>query len=129
MDHRAHLRLARPLLRLARDHENTQSSSLAFFVLAAGTALVRRLAKGFRSGILRPGTEHRQHFQWPFDFHQPIGAALPKPTPSPMKPPVGVWRSLVAHLLWEQRVVSSNLTTPTNKSKGYGQGCFLKTVI
>ena len=29
----------------------------------------------------------------------------------------GVWRSLVAHLLWEQRVVSSNLTTPTNKIK------------
>ncbi len=25
----------------------------------------------------------------------------------------GVWRSLVAHLFWEQGVVSSNLTTPT----------------
>ncbi len=34
-----------------------------------------------------------------------------------MKSGVGVWRSLVAHLLWEQRVVSSNLTTPTIKIK------------
>ena len=29
----------------------------------------------------------------------------------------GVWRSLVAHLLREQGVVSSNLATPTNKTK------------
>jgi hypothetical protein len=27
---------------------------------------------------------------------------------------VGEWRSLVAHLLWEQRVASSNLVSPTN---------------
>ena len=26
---------------------------------------------------------------------------------------VGVWRSLVAHLLWEQRVAGSNPVTPT----------------
>ena len=30
---------------------------------------------------------------------------------------VGAWRSLVAHLLWEQRVGSSNLSAPTNRSK------------
>lgn len=27
----------------------------------------------------------------------------------------GAWRSLVAHLLWEQGAVSSNLTAPTKK--------------
>ena len=27
---------------------------------------------------------------------------------------IGAWRSLVAHLLWEQRVGSSNLSAPTN---------------
>lgn len=27
---------------------------------------------------------------------------------------IGVWRSLVAHLLWEQGVVGSNPPTPTN---------------
>jgi hypothetical protein len=26
---------------------------------------------------------------------------------------IGLWRSLEAHLLWEQGVVSSNLTSPT----------------
>ena len=29
-------------------------------------------------------------------------------------PRVGAWRSQVAHLLWEQRVASSNLAAPTN---------------
>ena len=29
--------------------------------------------------------------------------------------PRGVWRSLVAHLLWEQRVAGSNPVTPTNR--------------
>ena len=28
---------------------------------------------------------------------------------------IGVWRSLVAHLLWEQDVGSSNLSTPTKR--------------
>ncbi len=28
--------------------------------------------------------------------------------------PIGLWRSLEAHLLWEQGVVSSNLTSPTD---------------
>ena len=28
---------------------------------------------------------------------------------------IGLWRSLEAHLLWEQGVVSSNLTSPTNE--------------
>ena len=32
---------------------------------------------------------------------------------SPLQDPFGVWRSLVAHLLWEQGVGSSNLSTPT----------------
>jgi hypothetical protein len=27
---------------------------------------------------------------------------------------IGAWRSLVAHLLWEQRVGSSNLSAPTS---------------
>jgi hypothetical protein len=34
---------------------------------------------------------------------------------------VGAWRSLVAHLLWEQRVVCSNQTAPTNKIKDLRQ--------
>ena len=29
-------------------------------------------------------------------------------------PPTGEWRSLVAHLLWEQRVAGSNPVSPTN---------------
>ena len=33
-----------------------------------------------------------------------------------LKKLLGVWRSLVAHLLWEQRVVGSNPATPTNHS-------------
>ncbi len=33
--------------RLARDHEATPSSALAFFVLAAAMILVRRLARAF----------------------------------------------------------------------------------
>ncbi|WP_414653280.1 hypothetical protein [Geminicoccus sp.] len=33
--------------RLARDHEVTPSSSLAFFVLTASMVFIRRLAKGF----------------------------------------------------------------------------------
>ncbi len=34
---------------------------------------------------------------------------------------VGAWRSPVAHLLWEQRAVSSNLAAPTlkNNPKSY----------
>ena len=31
--------------------------------------------------------------------------------------PVGAWRSLVAHLLWEQRVGGSNPSAPTNVIK------------
>ena len=31
---------------------------------------------------------------------------------------VGTWRSLVAHLLWEQRVAGSNPAVPTIKIKG-----------
>jgi putative transposase len=37
--------------RLARDHQATPSSALAFFVLAAATVLLRRLAKPFPSGL------------------------------------------------------------------------------
>jgi hypothetical protein len=38
---------------------------------------------------------------------------------------VGAWRSLVAHLLWEQRVVCSNQTAPTNKIKVLAHKGFL----
>jgi hypothetical protein len=31
---------------------------------------------------------------------------------------IGLWRSLEAHLLWEQGVVSSNLTSPTGTPLG-----------
>jgi transposase len=37
--------------RLARDHEATPSSAVGFFVLAAATVLLRRLAKALRSGL------------------------------------------------------------------------------
>ncbi len=30
---------------------------------------------------------------------------------------LGEWRSLVAHLLWEQRVAGSNPVSPTNSKK------------
>jgi hypothetical protein len=33
----------------------------------------------------------------------------------------GTWRSLVAHLLWEQGVASSNLAVPTNFRAGVAQ--------
>ena len=50
--------------------------------------------------------------------------------PISLKPPrslpnilcVGEWRSLVAHLVWDQRVASSNLVSPTISSN------FLKTI-
>jgi hypothetical protein len=32
-------------------------------------------------------------------------------------PRVGAWRSLVAHLLWEQRVARSNRAAPTRRIK------------
>ena len=35
---------------------------------------------------------------------------------------VGAWRSLVAHLLWEQRVGSANLPAPTNTYEGTRKG-------
>ena len=34
---------------------------------------------------------------------------------------VGAWRSLVAHLLWEQRVGGSNPSAPTNLIAGYAR--------
>jgi hypothetical protein len=34
---------------------------------------------------------------------------------------IGAWRSLVAHLLWEQRVGGSNPSAPTNISFGFGE--------
>ncbi len=38
---------------------------------------------------------------------------LSGPSGSVYHPPVGAWRSLVAHLFWVQGVVSSNLAAPT----------------
>jgi hypothetical protein len=34
---------------------------------------------------------------------------------------LGTWRSLVAHLLWEQGVASSNLAVPTTTRAGVAQ--------
>lgn len=39
--------------RLARDHEATVSSAVAFFTLAAAMVLVRRLARRYEAGLLR----------------------------------------------------------------------------
>src|ERR1700722_20304955 len=36
--------------------------------------------------------------------------------------PVGAWRSLVAHLLWEQRVAGSNPAAPTTRTPVYSDG-------
>ena len=41
---------------------------------------------------------------------------------------VGEWRSLVARLLWEQDVGSSNLSTPTNFLDGIFCQAFMVTV-
>jgi predicted membrane metal-binding protein len=58
--------------------------------------------------------------------------ALPSDAPSPYKvlvgraglpcPTAGVWRSLVAHLLWEQGVEGSNPFTPTTAHRKEGTG-------
>ena len=45
-----------------------------------------------------------------------VGVRIPLPAPGPRRPQtarIGVWRSLVAHLLWEQRAARSNRVTPT----------------
>ena len=39
---------------------------------------------------------------------------MPRPS---MGAPVGAWRSLVAHLLWEQRVGGSNPSAPTTSGR------------
>jgi hypothetical protein len=41
---------------------------------------------------------------------------------------IGAWRSLVAHLLWEQRVGGSNPSAPTSISIGFGEISVLKKV-
>ena len=40
----------------------------------------------------------------------------------------GVWRSLVAHLLWEQDVGSSNLSTPTRLAAAAQAGLLARCV-
>jgi hypothetical protein len=50
---------------------------------------------------------------------QPVGEGSERPVPEPDRMPAarnrhGAWRSLVAHLLWEQRVGGSNPSAPTN---------------
>ncbi len=39
---------------------------------------------------------------------------------------IGAWRSLVAHLLWEQRVGSSNLSAPTSRFPSLAERPLLK---
>ena len=41
---------------------------------------------------------------------------LKKPQQKTKPSLVGAWRSLVAHLVWDQGVASSNLAAPTNLS-------------
>ena len=59
-------------------------------------------------------------------FHNSCEIALVKPLPlSYIAPTVGLWRSLVAHLLREQGVGGSNPLSPTSNSSMNGQFIFL----
>ena len=57
---------------------------------------------------------------------------VPPRNPAPVRmacgriPGIGAWRSLVAHLLWEQRVGGSNPSAPTSISWLFGEICILK---
>ena len=61
----------------------------------------------------------------PHRSFSPPHAACAKPKGVLVIAVIGAWRRLVAHLLWEQGVVSSNLTAPTN----WGSTCLKFRVI
>ena len=74
---------------------------------------------GRRMGRRLPRKRHHRMNRLPdspaCSSHRLILAECRKPSKSQLG---GEWRSLVAHLLWEQRVAGSNPVSPTNDFRG-----------